>query len=86
MESKINEIKIEIDQFEINSNEQLENFRIKFLGSKGITKELFSELKNVPNEQKKDLGQLLNKLRTQAEEKFEYSKKTFSANKTVSDE
>ena len=84
MKSRINEIKIEIEQFEINSNEQLENFRVKFLGSKGLTKELFSELKNIPNDQKKDIGQLLNQLRTEAESKFEQSKKTLSVNKTES--
>jgi phenylalanyl-tRNA synthetase alpha chain len=84
MKSRINEIKIEIEQFEINSNEQLENFRVKFLGSKGLTKELFSELKNIPNDQKKDIGQLLNQLRTEAESKFERSKKILSVNKTES--
>ena len=84
MKSRINEIKIEIERFEINSNEQLENFRVKFLGSKGLTKELFSELKNIPNDQKKDIGQLLNQLRTEAESKFEQSKKILSVNKTES--
>ncbi len=82
MKLKISEIKVEIDQFEIHSNEQLENFRIKFLGSKGLTKELFSELKNVPNEQKKEIGQLLNQLRSDAETKFEDAKKVLSTSKS----
>jgi phenylalanyl-tRNA synthetase alpha chain len=82
MKSKISEIKVEIDQFEINSSEQLEYFRIKYLGSKGSTKELFSELKNVPNEQKKEIGQLLNNLRLEAETKFEEAKKALSSSKS----
>ena len=83
MKSKISEIKIEIDKLEINSIEHLENFRIKYLGSKGLTKELFSELKNVPNEQKKEMGQLLNKLRSDAESKYEEAKKVLSISKLV---
>jgi phenylalanyl-tRNA synthetase alpha chain len=82
MKSKISEIKIEIDKLEINSIEHLENFRIKYLGSKGLTKELFSELKNVPNEQKKEMGQLLNKLRSDAESKYEEAKKVLSISKS----
>nr|WP_245545472.1 phenylalanine--tRNA ligase subunit alpha [Fluviicola taffensis] len=52
----------------------VEAFRIHFLGSKGELKNLFGELKNVPNEEKKEVGQLLNALRLQAEEKWIVSK------------
>lgn len=50
---------------------ELEAYRIKFLGTKGIVKELFNEMKNVPKEQKKDAGQLLNAFKQAAEAKFE---------------
>ncbi|HEY9176570.1 MAG TPA: phenylalanine--tRNA ligase subunit alpha [Flavipsychrobacter sp.] len=50
---------------------ELEAYRIKFLGTKGIVKELFNEMKNVPKEQKKDAGQLLNAFKQSAEAKFE---------------
>jgi phenylalanyl-tRNA synthetase alpha chain len=73
MTELIQQVKVEIDQFEIRDKESLEAFRIRFLGSKGKTKELFGELKNVPNEQKREVGQLLNELRKFAEEKFETS-------------
>jgi len=86
MKAKIDEVRKEIELFEINSTELLERFRIKFLGSKGLTKELFSELKNIPNEQKKEIGQLLNQLRTVAEEKFEQSKQLLSLNKSDSNQ
>ena len=50
---------------------ELEAYRIKFLGTKGIVKEIFGEMKNVPKEQKKDAGQLLNSFKQAAEAKFE---------------
>jgi phenylalanyl-tRNA synthetase alpha chain len=78
MKSKIQEVKEEIEQFEIDSQEKLEHFRIKFLGSKGLTKELFAELKKVPNEEKREIGLLLNQLRSEAELKFERLKQTLS--------
>ena len=46
----------EISSFKVDNLSTLEQFRIKFLGSKSEIKGLFSELKNVPNEQKKEVG------------------------------
>jgi phenylalanyl-tRNA synthetase alpha chain len=71
MNEKIREIEAQIEAFTISSKQQLEEFRIKFLGSKGIVKELFGELKSVPNEQKREVGQLLNGLRVAAQEHFD---------------
>ena len=48
-----------------------ESFRIKFLGTKGIVKSLMQEMKNVPNEQKKEVGQILNNFKQTAEAKYE---------------
>ena len=47
--------------------EELEALRIKYLSKKGEITALFNEFRNVPNEQKRELGQLLNQLRQQAE-------------------
>jgi phenylalanyl-tRNA synthetase alpha chain len=58
----------------ISNGEELESFRITYLGSKGILKNLFGELKSVPGEEKKEIGLLLNNLRVQAEEKFTIAK------------
>ena len=60
----------EVENFTTTSKETLEQFRIKFLGSKGIIKELFSNFKNVPNDQKKAFGQYINTLKNTAESKF----------------
>jgi len=74
MKDKINSIKEEIISASIASAEELEQFRIKYLGSKGVLKDLFSGLKEVANEQKREVGQLLNGLRQTAQEKFDSQK------------
>src|SRR5690349_10186518 len=79
MEQLLNQIdtyRKEIEGYEINNPGQLEEFRIKFLGTKGITKILFGEMKNVPNEKKKEFGQVLNDFKQFAEAKFEQAKLT----------
>jgi phenylalanyl-tRNA synthetase alpha chain len=59
----------EVTAFQTDSKEQLEAFRIKYLGSKGLLKDFFAEFKNVPNEQKAAFGQVINELKTSAEDK-----------------
>jgi phenylalanyl-tRNA synthetase alpha chain len=70
MKSQIIEINNSIEVFEIKNLQDLESFRIAFLGSKGQVKALYGALKDVPNEQKKEIGQLINNLRNLAEEKY----------------
>ncbi|MBS7256207.1 phenylalanine--tRNA ligase subunit alpha [Flavobacterium branchiicola] len=68
----IDKIKLHIEEakaFNDKNKESLEQFRIKYLGSKGLLKELFNEFKNIPNDQKKDFGQVINTLKSVAEEK-----------------
>ena len=69
MLDKIKEFINEVDNFHTTSFEDLEAFRIKFLGSKGILKDLFADFKNVPVAEKKEYGQSINKLKKVAEEK-----------------
>ncbi|MGC6433603.1 MAG: phenylalanine--tRNA ligase subunit alpha [Crocinitomicaceae bacterium] len=83
MKKKIASIEQEIQTYSIKNSSELEKFRIEFLGSKNKLKDLFGELKTVPNEQKKEVGQLLNGLRSLAEEKFNSVKGTLD---TVSSE
>src|SRR5215218_5760858 len=66
----------EIESFQISNPQQLEEYRIKFLGTKGITKTLFGEIKNIPNEKKKEFGQVLNDFKVFAEAKFETAKES----------
>ena len=77
MTDKINQLLLlfKTDSDQVGTLDRLEEFRIKFLGSKGLLKELFNDLKNVPNESKRDLGQQVNAIRIQLEE-FYTEKKT----------
>ncbi len=71
MEEKIKQLSLEIEQFTIENKEDLEKFRIQFLGSKNVLKDLFAELKNVPNESKKQVGLLINDIKNKAQDKFD---------------
>lgn len=78
MKENIQTLWQEIQNSSLSNLQDLENFRIKYLGTKGIVKELFGELKNVPIEQKKEVGQLLNTFRMQVEAYFEENKDRLS--------
>jgi len=69
MIDKIKEYIAEAQAFTTQNPAELEAFRIKFLGSKGLLKDFFAEFKNVPNDQKKEFGQIINLLKSSAEEK-----------------
>ncbi|MEQ1623979.1 MAG: phenylalanine--tRNA ligase subunit alpha [Sediminibacterium sp.] len=49
----------------------VEAFRIKWLGTKGLVKAIMGEMKNVPVDQKKEFGQILNEFKIFVETKFE---------------
>ena len=70
----------EIEAYPITNAQQLEEFRIRFLGTKGITKTLFGEMKNVPNDRKKEFGQVLNEFKLLAETRFEEAKQLAAGN------
>ena len=59
--------------------EALETFRIKYLGSKGVIKSIMEEMRNVPNERKREFGQLVNNLKQIAEEKHQQIKTALEA-------
>lgn len=67
MLDKVKELFNEIEGLKANSKEEVEALRIKYLGQKGIIKNLFADFRNVPSEHKKEFGQLLNELRGKAE-------------------
>lgn len=73
----------EAKQYVINTSDDLEAYRIRFLGSKNIIKDIFGAIKSVPNERKKEFGQAVNNLKQEAEEKFEQYKERLNGS-TVS--
>ncbi len=77
MQELIQNIKLKVENYTISTPAELEAFRIEFIGSKGVVKDLYSQLKTVPNEQKKEIGQLMNSLKNMAEEKFIFFKEKF---------
>lgn len=68
---QIAEYKKEIEALQIENAKALEEYRIKFLGTKGLVKALMGEMKNVANEQKKAFGQAMNEFKQFAETKYE---------------
>jgi phenylalanyl-tRNA synthetase alpha chain len=58
---------------------ELENFRIQYLGTKGLIKGLMEEMRSVPNERKRDFGQLMNRLKQEAETKHDALKEVFES-------
>lgn len=70
MLNKIQEIFADIEAVQIQTKDALEQFRLKYISRKGLLNELFDEFKLVPNEQKRLVGQEINKLKNAIEEKF----------------
>lgn len=70
MQEKIQEIHQQVDTFVIENKDQLEAFRIAYVGRKSVIGELFDGLKNVPAEQRREIGQELNSLKDFAQNKF----------------
>ncbi|MGO1584816.1 phenylalanine--tRNA ligase subunit alpha [Mesonia sp.] len=71
MIQKIKDYITEVENFQAKTAEEIEAFRIKFLGKKGVLNDFFTEFKNVPNEQKKEFGQSINQLKTSAQAKVD---------------
>jgi phenylalanyl-tRNA synthetase alpha chain len=63
MQEKISQYTSEINSFQPKSNDELESFRIRFLGTKGIIKDLFETFKTVSPEEKRVLGKVLNEFK-----------------------
>lgn len=75
---KVEEIRklLEIDKQNISNLNELNDFKVKYLGKKGLITELSSEIKNIPNEEKKEFGMLVNELRTMCTSVYEEKKES----------
>ena len=69
MTDKIRQYIAEAEAFHAQTREELEAFRIRFLGKKGLLNDFFAEFRNVPAELKKEFGQVINQLKQTAEAK-----------------
>lgn len=70
----------EANSFTTDSLSELEAFRVKFLGKKGLLNDLFADFKTVPNDQKKDFGLAINTLKSTAQEKVSTLKAALETN------
>lgn len=69
--NKVNEVFAAIEAAQPQTAAEIEQFRIRYLGTKNIIKPLMGEIRNIPNEQKREFGQLINKVKQTAEEKYQ---------------
>lgn len=74
MTNNIQELKIAAEVWQIRNADELEAYRIHFLGTKGALKNLFQLLKEVSADQKKEVGQQMNELRDQLQSKYDHHK------------
>ena len=70
----------EVDNLSANSAEELEALRIKYFSKKGAINDLMADFRNVPAEQKKEVGMRLNALKTRATERIAELKEAFETN------
>ncbi len=67
---------VQVEGFSATSVQEIEAFRIKYLGKKGLLNEFFKEFKNVPNDQKKEFGKTINELKELASKKVDLLKES----------
>ena len=86
MKDRIDKLISEIEELQVKSKEQLEEFRIKYLAKKGILTAMFDDFKNVAVEEKKDVGKKLNELKIKVQERFNQLKEKFETTEETSSE
>ena len=80
MLDKVKVLLDEVSSYSPINLEELEQFRIQYLGKKGKMNDLFAAFKEVPNDQKKAFGQALNQLKQAIQDKLDEGKASFSEN------
>ena len=80
MLNKIELLLAEIQVLNASNTEEIESLRIKYLSKKGIITSLMTEFRNVPADQKKEVGIKINELKSKAQEKINELKNSFATN------
>ena len=86
MIAKINQLLQEVEAMNATNAEELEALRIKYLSKKGSINELMADFRNVPAEQKKEIGMKINELKNKAQEKIATLKEQFESQDTGCDD
>ena len=82
MKEKIEQILHEVKDFQAESKEALEEFRIKYLSKKGVIPALFTDFKTVAPELRKEMGMMLNELKNAVTAKVEEQLERFETQNT----
>ena len=85
MLEKIEQLISEINGLKAQTAEELEALRLRYLSKKGAINDLMADFRNVPNEQKREIGQKLNELKNLAQDKINSLKEAFDAQKAVAE-
>lgn len=82
MIEKIKQLLVEVEEMKANNAEELEALRIKYLSKKGAINDLMADFRNVAAEQKREVGIMLNTLKTRAQERINTLKEEFESKDT----
>ena len=85
IKERIQELMSQVQQMQAQSAEQMEALRIKYLSKKGEITELFNQFREVPKEEKKELGMQLNALRQMAESRLQEMREALEAQRAAED-
>ena len=85
MLTKIDELLNEVQKFHSQKKDEIEQFRIKFNGKKGILNDLFEQFKSVSNDHKKEYGQKINLLKQSISAKLEELTQSSSSQNVVAE-
>ena len=86
MIERIQKLLAEVNSWSANGTEEIDALRIKYLSKKGEISRLFNDFREVPNDQKRQVGQLLNELKEKAQDRINELKSGFeSTNDTDAD-
>jgi phenylalanyl-tRNA synthetase alpha chain len=85
MRDKIEKLLLDVENFTVQSKEQVEEYRIKWLSKKGEITTLFDDFKTVAPDMKREMGQKLNELKTKAQDKINELKEKFESSSSSSD-
>lgn len=80
MIEKLKEVQQELTSITLSNAGETEQYRLKFLSRKGLLNDLFEEFKKIPNDQKKEVGKLMNEVKQLAQQKFDEAQAAFESN------
>ena len=83
MQEKIEALLTEIEQLKATTVEEVESIRIKYLSKKGIISSLMDEFRNIPADQKREVGMKINALKQAAGDRLQQLKEMFAQNGTT---